>query len=97
MLFDGWSVESKEGNHNPWDGHPYKLANNVNSINGDLNNDNQGGETHTLASSQITALQEAYVRKVIDSVNDLDNVLYEISNESTGSSANTAWQYHMAA
>src|SRR6185436_8432303 len=25
MLFDGWSVESKEGNHNPWDGHPYKL------------------------------------------------------------------------
>ena len=95
MLFDGWSVESKQGNHNPWDGHPYKLANNINSINGDLNNDNQGGETHTLASSQITALQEAYVRKVIDSVNDLDNVLYEISNESTGSSANTAWQYHM--
>ena len=28
-------------------------------------------------------------------VNDLDNVLYEISNESTGSTANTTWQYHM--
>jgi hypothetical protein len=95
MLFDGWSVESKFGGHNPWDGHPYKLANNVNSINGDLNNDNQGGETHTLTNSQVTALQEAYVRKVIDTVNDLDNVLYEISNESTGSTANTAWQYHM--
>ncbi len=95
MLFDGWSVESKVGNHNPWAGHPYKLANNINSINGDLNNDNQGGETHTLSSSQVTALQEAYIRKVIDSVNDLDNVLYEISNESTGSTANTNWQYHM--
>ena len=46
---------------------PTSSANNINSINGDLNNDNQGGETHTLSSSQITALQEAYVRKVIDS------------------------------
>jgi hypothetical protein len=32
---------------------------------------------------------------VIDTVNDLDNVLYEISNESTGTSNNTTWQYHM--
>jgi hypothetical protein len=95
MLFDGWSIESKGSNHNPWAGHPYKLSNNINSINGDLNNDGQGGETHTLSSSQITALQEAYVRKVIDSVGDLDNVLYEISNEDTGSTANTNWQSHM--
>src|SRR5262249_9472955 len=40
-----------------------------------------------------TALQDAYVRKVVDAVNDLDNVLYEISNESDASS--TAWQEHM--
>ena len=93
MLFDGWSVESKLGGHNPWEGHPYKLSNNINNVNGDGNNDNQGGETHTLANSQITALQEAYVRKVIDTVNDLDNVLYEISNESPNNSE--AWQYHM--
>src|SRR5262249_32262724 len=33
------------------------------------------------------------VRKVIDTVNDLDNVLYEIANES--GSYSTAWQYHM--
>ena len=31
--------------------------------------------------------------EIIDAVNDLDNVLYEISNES-GAFAN-AWQYHM--
>ena len=93
MLFDGWSVETKMSNHNPWAGHPYKLSNNINNINGDVNNDNQGGETHTLTNSQVTALQEAYVRKVIDSVNDLDNVLYEISNESPGNSE--AWQYHL--
>jgi hypothetical protein len=38
-------------------------------------------------------LQEAYVRKVIDTVDDLDNVLYEISNESPANSEQ--WQYHM--
>ena len=41
----------------------------------------------------ITAKQDEYVRRVIDAVNDLDNVLYEISNESDSSA--TAWQYHM--
>ena len=29
----------------------------------------------------MTRLQEAYRRQVVDTVNDLDNVLYEISNE----------------
>jgi hypothetical protein len=38
-------------------------------------------------------LQEAYVRQVVDTVNDLDNVLYEICNEAHGGS--TAWQYHL--
>jgi hypothetical protein len=41
----------------------------------------------------ITACQEAYVRKVIDTVGDLDNVLYEISNESGKDSM--PWQEHM--
>jgi hypothetical protein len=79
--------------NNPWNGHPFNGANNVNGFNGDLNRDGEGLEVHTLASSEITALQERYVRKVIDTVNDLPNVLYEISNESRGES--TDWQYHM--
>lgn len=93
MLFDGWSIESKFAGHDPWKGHPYNVKNNVNEVDGDMNDDGQGSETHTLASPLITALQEAYVRKVIDMVNDLDNVLYEISNESSPGSE--AWQYHM--
>jgi hypothetical protein len=36
--------------------------------------------------------EEAFVQKVIDTVNDLPNVLYEVSNE-TGSYS-TAWQQH---
>ncbi len=94
MLFDGWSIEDKDyGGLNPWLAHPYHAANNVNGINGDLNNDNEGHEIHTLAIPAVTALQQQYVQMVIDTVNDLDNVLYEISNESHGSSQN--WQYHM--
>ena len=96
MLFDGWSVSFPKGSvagSNPWLGHPFNRENNINGINGDTNNDNSGGETHQLVNAQVLARQEAYVRKVIDTVNDLDNVLYEISNESDGGSQD--WQYHM--
>jgi len=41
----------------------------------------------------VTAIQEAYVRKMIDTVNDCGNVLYEISNEAGDHSIE--WQYHM--
>jgi hypothetical protein len=99
MLFQGFSVEQKGTKGvdlkkgNAWDGHPYNPKNNINSINGDINGDGEGDETHTLKIKQIIKLQEAYVRKVIDTLNDLDNVLWEISNEShTGS---IKWHYHM--
>ena len=41
----------------------------------------------------MTALQEAYLRKVSDTVNDLDNALYEVANEAADYS--TEWQYHV--
>jgi hypothetical protein len=94
MLFQGFSVGKHTGApQNPWRGHPMNPANNVNGINGDPNNDGSGSETHTLAIPAVTAIQEAYVRRVIDAVNDLDNVLYEICNESDPDGV--AWQYHM--
>jgi len=99
MLFEGFSIEQKgtigvdPKKGNQWDGHPFNRANNINGIDGDANGNGEGEETHTLEIPEITRLQETYVRKVIDTVNDLDNVLYEISNESHGKS--TEWQYHM--
>jgi hypothetical protein len=53
----------------------------------------EGQGLFTLASPAVTALQEAYVRQVVDAVNDLDNALYEIANESDF--ATTQWQYHL--
>ncbi len=94
MLFQGWSVEKKGQVGNPWQGHPFNKANNVNGINGDLNGDGQGPEIHTLqVPKEITEFQKAYVRRVIDTVNDLDNVLYEIGNEMHRGSVQ--WQYRM--
>lgn len=90
MLFNGFSIEGK-GNvgGDPWQGHPFNPRNNVNGIDGGT-----GSATHTLSNSTVTAFQEAYVRKVIDTINDLDSVLYEISNEDTGTPGDTAWQIH---
>jgi hypothetical protein len=96
MLFNGWSVDSKGqwgGKNNPWKGNPFNVNNNINGINGDPDGDNLGFEAHELDDAELTAIQEAYVKKIIDTVNDLDNVLFEISNESHDGSVD--WQYHM--
>jgi hypothetical protein len=96
MLFDGWSIQAAKGeqhHNNPWNGHPFNAANNVNGVNGDLNGNGSGEETQTLQSPLITARQEAYVQKVIDTVAGEDNVLFEISNEAPPTSVQ--WQYHM--
>jgi len=90
MLFEGWGLQFSPG---AWERHPFHPKNNVNGIDGDADRDGKGVEVHTLALPAVTAIQEAYVRKVIDTVNDLDNVLYEISNENHPPS--TKWQYHM--
>jgi hypothetical protein len=36
-------------------------------------------------------IETTYIRKVVDTVNDLDNVLYEVSNEA-GSPYSDSWQ-----
>jgi len=92
MLFEGHGLHASLA---PWcwDGHPFNVHNNINGINGDSDGDGRGLETHTLRIPEITALQETYVRRMIDTVNELDNVLYEIANESGAYS--TEWQYHI--
>ena len=51
-----------------------------------------GREMFALASPDVTALQIAYVKKVIDTLNEQDNVLYEVGNEIKNS---VEWQYHI--
>lgn len=86
MLFEGWELQYAPGAL----AHPFNSANNVNGI----SYGSAVTNIHTLAVPAITALQEEYVRRVVDAVNDLDNVTYEIANE-PGGSYSTSWQYHM--
>jgi hypothetical protein len=46
-----------------------------------------------MANAAITAIQDSYVKKVIDTVNDLDNVVYEILDE--GDPGTESWQAHI--
>src|SRR5919106_1806926 len=90
MLFGGHAEAGPN-----WTGNPFHRDNNINGIDGDPNKDGSGWETQTLADipKAVAEAQKAYVRKVIDTVNDLDNVLFEIANE--GPETSKEWQYDL--
>ncbi len=85
MLFEGWGL-TRGNRRSPaeegwaWQSHPFNPANNVNSIKIE-GADTLSGRVHTLANPEVNELQAAYIRKVVDTLNDLDNVLYEVINE----------------
>jgi hypothetical protein len=86
QLFDGLQLIN---NRCATDGYPFSSGNNVNGV-GD------GGGTGSMtmsAPNAITDFQDAFVKKVIDTLNDLPNVLWEVSEEAPANS--TWWQNHM--
>ena len=90
MLFEGYGTQFLG---EAWAGHPFNSANNVNGVEADTDRNGHGIEVHRFANPPVVQLQEAYVRKVVDTLNDLDNVIWEIANEPGRGS--TRWQYHM--
>ncbi|TWU30716.1 hypothetical protein Poly41_66210 [Novipirellula artificiosorum] len=90
MLFEGYGVQFQG---DAWPNHPFNPANNINGIDGDADSDGKAIEIHQLASKTVTRVQEAYVRRIVETLNGFDNVLYEISNETHPGS--TDWQYHI--
>jgi len=84
-LFGGFELQLAKSDSS--DGFPYGKGNNINGI------ACGGDESQALTDTAVTRVQDAYVRKVVETLDDLDNVLYEISNESGPRS--TEWQYHM--
>jgi hypothetical protein len=79
MLFDGWALHLSPAPDNV-EGHPFYPANNVNGVGISSIIDYQV----LPLDPRVQALQEAYIRKVVDTVQDLPNVLYEVANESSG-------------
>lgn len=86
MLFEGWGLyHGNRGRQAPegwaWRSHPFHPDNNINGIGADLEVEGDRPKVHKLANPKATAIQEAYIKKVVDTVNALDNVLYEVINE----------------
>ena len=72
MLFEGWGLQFAP---NAYENHPFHPVNNINGIVGDIDGDGKGLEIHSLANSDVLAIQKEYVKRVIDLVNEFDNVL----------------------
>jgi hypothetical protein len=79
MLFEGWGMmhgNRRRGTQEEWAWrtHPFHPDNNLNAI-------DAGGKVHSRTNPAVNELQAAYIRKVVDTVNEFDNVLYEVINE----------------
>lgn len=94
MLFQGWSLDTGgKGQPNPWRGHPLNPANNINRIDGAPAGNGEGTQWHSMAMPpEARAVQDAFIRQMVDTLNEFDNVLWEVANESSGS---VEWQYHV--
>ena len=84
MFFEGFSLHLTATPDNI-EGHPFHAANNINDIGIDSIIDYQV----LPLDPRIEAFQLAYIRKLIDTVHDLPNVLYEVANESSGQAADS--------
>jgi hypothetical protein len=75
----------------PGDGYPFTGGNNINGI------DDGGGMASVTMTSpgEITAVQDDYVEKVINTLNDLPNILWIVSQEAPSESV--WWNKHLIA
>jgi hypothetical protein len=92
MLFDGWDVENNGGEAAQFRFHPFDRHNNINGIGfyrsqdawRVLRTETEGG------SAAVWQIQKAYLHKVMDTLGEQPNVIYEVVNEA-GPGANS-WE-----
>ena len=81
VLIDGWIFRIPA----LWKFHAYNRANNVNEVDGDpkatgVSTDPEQGSC-SLGNTLVLEVEKAYLRRLLDAVNDFDNILFEVSNE----------------
>lgn len=85
MLFEvyGFISSTLDGSyHDTFAGNYWNRANNIQGLHVDTNGDGTGMEFfYSTRGSALRQRQEAWVKKVIDTVGDLPNVVYEVANE----------------
>lgn len=84
MLFEGFGLHLTPAPDNV-EGHPFHAKNNVNGI----GIESIADYMRLPMDAAIQQLQTAYIGKVLDTVHDLPNVLYEVANEASGQDAET--------
>ena len=101
MFFDGWGIKQESEDQYPWPYYPIHPDNNINGI---TDNPKLGKRLHqvfhevySMNCPQLLYWQKEFIKKIIDTVNDLDNVLYEIGNEMPDSPEAFEWMQHMCA
>ena len=82
MLFEGFGLHLTPAPDNV-EGHPFHAKNNVNGVGIESIVDYM----RLPLDAGIQELQTAYIGKVLDTVHDLPNVLYEVANEASGQDA----------
>jgi hypothetical protein len=93
VLIDGWIFRIPV----LWKFHAYNIDNNVNHVDGDprrtgMSTDPDQGSC-SLGNVQVLEVEKAYLRRIVDAVNDFDNVLFEVSNENY---YNLEWELSIA-
>lgn len=99
ILGGGWAVglKGQPSNQNSWQGHPYNASNNINGVNGDTGGDGFGHDIFDTTNPSYP-YQIALMKYLVDWLNDLPNLIWEICNECSASTATggLAWQEAMA-
>ena len=96
MFFEAWGIKWAKPGMDPWLYHPMHPDNNVNSISDNpVVSNGRAWDFYSLNCPQLLYWQKEYIKKIIDTVNDLDNVLYEICNEVPYRREAMDWQDHV--
>ena len=100
MLFEAWALKWATPDQQTWEYHVFNPDNNINNITDQplVSDGRYAGNfigLYSLDCPQILEFQKLLIRKVVDTINDLDNVLYEICNEVPDTPQAMAWQAHL--
>ncbi len=87
IMMDAWMIKHDY----LWKLHAFNRGNNLNGVDGDPRNTGTGTDGEkgfcSLGNPKALKYQEAYIHKVVDTVNGFDNVYFEIANENYYSEA----------
>ena len=91
-VFDGNQLTSARCST---DGYPFSGPNNVNGVSDGYSSGSSGTSSVTMSSNNaITDFQDAYVKKLVDTLNDLPNVIWQVAEEEPAASMNF-WAPHV--